>query len=100
MKETQETITKWADETFGASASNLRAAIRANQEMSELISSLASNPSSSKAQEEMADVLICLYRLASGLGVDIHVEVDRKMGVNRAREWVSDGTGCGQHVSK
>jgi NTP pyrophosphatase (non-canonical NTP hydrolase) len=50
-----------------------------------------------KLAEELADVLICLYRVAEKLGVDIHAEVDRKMATNRRRKWKLDGSGCGYH---
>lgn len=29
---------------------------------------------------------------------DLLAEVDAKMEINRRREWVPDGTGCGRHV--
>jgi len=42
-KETQETISQWAEETFGPVGSNASVAARANQEMSELLRALTSN---------------------------------------------------------
>lgn len=96
-KETQESISTWAMNTFGAAQSNVRVAARANEEMAELLRVLASGDASRKAPEEVADVLIVLYCLATRLGVDVHAEVDRKMEINRARKWKLDGTGHGYH---
>lgn len=97
--ETQKTITEWADATFGYSQTNLRMAARANEEMAELLRVLAANDEAhEKAAEEVADVFIVLYRLADYLGVDIHAEIDRKMAVNRRRQWKVDATGHGYHV--
>ena len=87
--ETQATISTWANDTFGPSGSNARVAARANEEMAELLRALTADD---------ADVLIVLYRLATRLGVDLYAEVDRKMSINRAREWKLDATGHGYHV--
>lgn len=35
MKETQESITQWANDTFGIPVTNLSVAVRAQQEMTE-----------------------------------------------------------------
>lgn len=96
--ETQATITEWADATFGEVKDNARIAARANEEMAELLRALTSDADAPKAAEEVADVFIVLYRLATRLGVDIHAEIDRKMAVNRKREWKVDGTGHGYHT--
>lgn len=98
--ETQQTITEWCDATFGPISSNVRVAARANEEMAELLRALASDDTHPKAAEEIADIFIVLYRLADRLGVNIHREIDRKMAINRAREWKLDGTGHGYHVKK
>lgn len=95
---TQETISRWAEETFGPAGSNASVAARANREMSELIQKLAANDAHPEAAAEVADVLIVLYRLATRLGSNLHEEVDRKMAINRQREWTLDGDGHGQHV--
>jgi len=99
--ETQQSITAWADETFGPSTSNMRIATRANEEMAELLRALSVDDTSPDAAVEIADVVIVLSRLASKLGVDIAAEVDRKMSINRhQRTWVLDGSGHGQHKDK
>jgi hypothetical protein len=86
MIESQESITKWANETFGLSTSNMRVAARANEEMAQ------------KALDECADVFIVLCRVVSNLGGDFQELIDRKMEINRARTWNLDGSGHGYHV--
>ena len=98
--ETQASISLWAEETFGPAGSNVRVAARANEEMAELLRALAVDDADPKAGEEVADIVIVLYRLAARLGVDLHAEIDRKMVKNRSREWKLDGTGHGYHVAK
>lgn len=97
MNETQKTVATWARETFGQ-ATNMRAATRANEEMAELLKAFAISEKHPKAPEEMADILICMYRIAENLGVDLHAEVDKKMAINRTRSWERDESGCGYHV--
>jgi NTP pyrophosphatase (non-canonical NTP hydrolase) len=96
--ETQQSISDWAEEAFGPVGSNARVAARANEEMAELLRALTADDRHPKAAEEMADVVIVLARLATRLGVELTIEVERKMAVNRAREWKRDGTGHGYHV--
>jgi len=96
MKETQASIVKWADETFGK-ATRSAAFERLEDEFDELKLD-AEDMEWSLAKGECADVLITLYRLASALDIDLHAEVDAKMAINRARKWRSNGDGTGQHV--
>lgn len=95
--ESQDSISEWANETFGPSGSNMRVAARANEEMAELLRALATEDDHPKALEEIADIFIVLYRLAWRLGGNVHAEIDRKMAINRARKWNLDGTGHGYH---
>lgn len=97
MKETQKSISDWANATFGSTGSNLRVAIRANEELSELLQVLVKDDNDPKAIVEVADVIIVLMRLAERSGYNIEDEIDRKMAINRARQWVLDGSGCGHH---
>jgi hypothetical protein len=48
---------------------------------------------------EAADVLIVLYGVAGMRGFDLHAEVDRKMAINRGRQWTDRGDGTGYHVA-
>lgn len=100
MSETQQSISLWATETFGEAGSNLRVAIRANEEMSELLRCLSTDDRHPKAAEEIADVVIVLCRAAERLGVDIWDKVEEKMAINRTRVWTKDGSGHGYHVRK
>lgn len=95
--ETQKSISEWIEETFGAAGSNARVVARANEEMAELIKAVTIRDDHPDIPEEIADVFIVLYRVATRMGVDVAEEVDKKMGKNRARSWELDGTGCGYH---
>lgn len=96
--ETQKTISNWATSTFGPVGSNLSCAARANREMAELMQALAADDNHPKAGEEVADVVICLSRLVERLGANLQDEINRKMAINRARQWSLDGDGHGRHV--
>ena len=100
MKETQATITEWIETTFGSAGSNARVVARANEEMAEILRAVTIDDNHPQIVEEIADVFIVLYRVATRLGVDIHEEIDRKMAVNRTRKWTLDGSGCGYHVKE
>lgn len=93
--ETQESIGAWADETFGKPVSNLSIAARALSELLELVDKLTEDDNHPGAAEELADVRIVLVRLERNF--NIQDEIDRKMKINRAREWTLDGNGHGQH---
>jgi len=95
--ETQKTISLWAEETFGAGGSNNVVATRANQEMAELLSAVAKDDVK-KVGTEIADVFICLYRLADRMGLDVKVLVNEKMKINRERKWDVGEHGVGQHI--
>lgn len=96
--ETQQTIARWARDTFGEAKSNLSVAIRANEEMAEMLACLNRNDDDQHAAEEAADVIITLCVMFERLGVDIVAEIDRKMKVNRERQWRLDGNGHGYHL--
>jgi NTP pyrophosphatase (non-canonical NTP hydrolase) len=97
--ETQQTISKWANETFGPVGSNQRVAIRANEEMAELLRTLSIDDNDAeKAIEEVADIFIVLYRLVDRMGGDVHAAIDKKMMINRQRRWHLDGSGCERHI--
>jgi NTP pyrophosphatase (non-canonical NTP hydrolase) len=98
MQEDQVSISEWAQAAFGPVGSNIRVAARANEEMAELLRALSVDDVNPKAAEEIADILIVLYRLATRLGVDLQQQVNEKMAINRARTWSQDGSGPGYHV--
>lgn len=101
MKETTESIGKWAEDTFGDTDGHIaRIAARANEEMAELLRKATSDDAYwEDLVEESADVCIVLARLFWIYGTDLWEEVEKKMAVNRAREWKKDGTGHGYHVN-
>lgn len=70
-RETQSTISQWADATFGEVKSLASIVARANAEMAELISCVTNTPDDSKALEEAVDVVICLMRAGELLNVDL-----------------------------
>ena len=93
--ETQETISQWSADTFGAVVSNARVAARANEEMAELLRTLTTDGDDPAAGAEIADVVIVLYRLASLMGFELDKLVNSKMAINRQRKWSRDGSGHG-----
>ncbi len=95
--ETQSSIAAWIAATFGRVTSNARIVSRANEEMAELLRCVTIDDAHPDLAEEMADIIIVLCRLAERLGVDLHEQIARKMAVNRARKWETDGSGCGYH---
>jgi hypothetical protein len=99
-KETQRSISTWAEETFGPAVSNASCAARANQEMAELLTALASDDHNKKTRIECADIVIVLYRLCERNGWDLLAAIDEKMAINRARKWQLTGDGHGQHIDE
>lgn len=93
----QEDINQWCEETFGPVATNLSIAVRANEEMAELLTCLNRNDNDQKAIEEAADVVICLYRLVARMRGNLDEAVVSKMEKNKGRTWMIDGNGHGQH---
>jgi NTP pyrophosphatase (non-canonical NTP hydrolase) len=98
VKETQASIYQWAREQFGDPKSIFQIAERAAEEMSELFGKIADDAPRESIVEEIADVVIVLSQIAERLGLDLGEAIDRKMAINRAREWVTAGDGTGQHV--
>lgn len=82
--ETPETIAQWAVETLGPSVSNMRVAVRANEELAELLRALSIDDNSEEALMECADVICVLFRLVVNLGGSVDEIVNRKMAINRA----------------
>jgi hypothetical protein len=105
--ETQESITRWADETFGVKHP-AEVAARMNVEVAELVAGLATVAAVPveqmdpelvvELQKECADVFIMLAQVAEKLQVDLQAVTDYKMGVNRNRAWGRSPTGKMQHT--
>lgn len=98
-EETQASINEWITGTFGEAGSNISVAARANQEMAELIMKLAVDDNDREAVEEVADVVIVLYRLVARFDAKLREEIDRKMAINRKRKW-NVANGHGYHVKE
>ena len=83
MKETQESIAKWAAETFGEVGSNARVAARANEEMAELVLGRADGEmSDQELMAECADIAIVLCRLAHRMGFVLRIELSSFNSLN------------------
>ena len=117
QNETQQSVGEWIDQTFpGTDPESPRKSIRALEEMVELclasgatqtdvieaiskaIRATPHSPQPEKIAEEAADVLIVLYGVAHMRGFDLQAEIDRKMAVNRSRQWAARGDGTGYHI--
>lgn len=97
--ETPATIAKWAEDTFGPHTHALAGVNRVQAELNELFAAAGAVPQDhAKITNEVADVLITVYRYAYSMGIDIHEAVAAKMAVNRARLWKRNGDGTGQHI--
>jgi len=95
-KETVESVSKWAEETFGI-CNRETALRRAYQEIAEFREELRHcNPHGSKLVEEAADVCITLYRYIYLVDPDA---IEKKMKINRERKWKVSG-GVGQHIKE
>ncbi len=92
-----ESITDWQAATFGPVTPE-RAWARFEEEFDEL--HFRDEDSSSDAvADEAADVVITFAAwVKARTGLDLADAVERKMAINRAREWKLDGAGCGYHV--
>jgi hypothetical protein len=127
--ETSASIAAWQNETFGPATTtrdrvqhsreaminaigaaayrdlsiprpNLSRAIRAVEELAELISALVYDDSDPKACMEVADVQIVLAGIPAWHGQEQGDLVDHKMALNRARHWNRTGDGHGQHIKE
>ena len=96
VKETQESICKWADETFGAPEMKALWS-KLEEEFDEMRSEFRQGDFDACAKE-CADVYVLLVQWAGYLGYDLHDLVDAKMEVNRKRKWDVRPGGVAQHV--
>jgi hypothetical protein len=94
--ETVESVSRWAEETFGPCTPQA-ALERAFEEMDELdYAGEHSFGKHRKLVEEAADVCITLYRYIYLVDPEA---INKKMVVNRKRKWKLNGDGTAQHVS-
>jgi NTP pyrophosphatase (non-canonical NTP hydrolase) len=74
LLETRDSISEWADATFGPATRIDRIVARANEEMAELLRAITSpeiDETFAKIPEECADIAIVLMRAARNIGEDI-----------------------------
>jgi DNA repair exonuclease SbcCD ATPase subunit len=79
---------------------NLSRAIRAAEELAELISRLVQDDADPRACVEVADVQIVLAGIPAAHGQEQSDLVNAKMITNRARSWKLTGDGHGQHMGE
>ena len=86
MSETSRSVADWSRATFGA-VDLVDVAKRAAEEMDELRVCVVMREGDDAITDEIADVVIVLCRLADECGVNLWDAVERKMAVNRQRQW-------------
>ena len=96
--ETSTSIGQWADETFGLCHSYTDALNRVRKEFEELETSIFNNEPDAAIAAEAADVIITLTRIFNMAKVDMGLEIDAKMAINRNRKWKRDKDGTGKHI--
>lgn len=94
--EDSQSIAQWGEETFGK-ATLKSLALRAEEELKELIQAIEAEETDETIGLKAADVAILLHRLSGTLGRELSQDVDQKMKVNRTRKWIKTGDGTGQH---
>lgn len=97
MKESQKSIAAWAEQVFGPVAEPVSLVKRAAIELDELTQAVR-DQDAQEIGREAADVVILLSRLMHEYGLSLEEEVDKKMILNRERNWVSAGDGTGTHI--
>ncbi|MEP3889740.1 MAG: nucleotide pyrophosphohydrolase [Hellea sp.] len=95
--ESSQSISAWGTEAFGDAASVKAYAIRAQEELAELIEAIEDGEPDKNIAHEAADVTILLHRITGTLGLELYSAVNEKMAINRKRKWTPDGNGVGQH---
>jgi len=96
-KESSKTIAAWGTKAFGDADSVKAYAVRAQEELAELIEAVDNGQPDKNIALEAADVAILLHRITGTLGLELYEVVDEKMDINRKRKWAPDGNGVGQH---
>jgi hypothetical protein len=73
--ETQQSVSQWSTTNFGPATSNLRIAIRASEEMNELLGAISSQKSAEEIIEKAADVAIVMYQYTQNIRMEIDTSV-------------------------
>lgn len=95
--ETQQSVSLWAEETFGPAPDQRVLVRRAMTEMDELLEAVE-NGDTAEIGKETADIAILLYRVLEMNGLSLEEEVTAKMQENRMRRWLRKGDGTGKHI--
>lgn len=72
-------------------------AVKAHHNMGALLGHTLGNSTTVAGRAALATCIGELMNVCSALGHDLLAEIDRKMEVNRTRQWKLDGTGHGYH---
>lgn len=97
LKQIQMDIGTWADEKIPLRTPSGQMK-HLEKELDELKAEMATNDME-KAREELADVLIVALNIAYQLGFDMEYEVERKMAINKNRQWSApDADGVIHHL--
>lgn len=95
--ETDESIYRWAVQTFGYMTPEQLVA-RAHKEMAELHEAIVMQKFPCDIREEVADTIIPLLRIPHALGSTGGREIARKMTILRERKWTPIEKGFHKHV--
>lgn len=93
----QCSIWDWSRDTFGPT-STMEKAVRANKEMSELLTAVSNKLDDVKIAEEAADITIFMMQICEQLGYNLDSLVQDKMNINERRKWEKKDDGSFQHV--
>lgn len=96
--ETQQSVTEWAEATFGPVSDQKVLVTRAMTEMDELLEAVDKDDTA-EVGKETADIAILLWRLMELRGLNLEDEVTKKMQENRSRRWKPKGDGTGKHIA-
>ena len=95
--ETQQSVTEWAEATFGHVTNPSVIVDRTKIEIEELLGAVTSGDKVNIGKET-ADVIILLYRLLEIHGLKVDEVVNAKMAENRSRTGLAKGDGTGSHI--
>lgn len=88
MKNLQNQIAEWQNETFGDSKDRPVAILtHLKREIEELEKSVIVTKDKKETSTELADCAILLVGLAEAFNIDLETAINEKMKVNRKRKW-------------
>lgn len=93
MRETQQSINSWQLEHFPTATEK-----GVVKHLTEEFIEFTVAETNEQAAEEAADLVIILYCWSMLKGIDLHEQIDKKMLINRRREWNIQPDGTGRHI--